>query len=39
MIGYTRITKEQFYAKGGFSNPRLVRREESGSWAYYERAD
>lgn len=37
MIGYTRITKKMFYAKGGFANPRLVRREEGHAWAYYEK--
>ena len=37
MIGYTRITRKQFYAWGAFSNPRLVRTERGHAWAYFER--
>lgn len=36
MTGYTKITKEEFYKMGGFSNPRLVRVSRSGSWVYYQ---
>jgi hypothetical protein len=39
VIGYTRITKAEFYRLGGFSNPRLVRKEIGQSWAYFTRAD
>lgn len=38
MIGYTRITKSQFYKMGAFSNPRLVRKELSKAWSYWQRA-
>lgn len=38
MIGYTKISKDQFYRYGGFSNPLLVRVTRSKSWAYYKRA-
>lgn len=30
-----RITKEQFYRLGGFSNRNLVRVTRAGDWAYY----
>ena len=32
-----KITKEQFYRLGGFSNPELVRLTRDGVWAYFER--
>lgn len=35
MAGYTRITKAQFYANGGFANPRCVRISRGGSYAHY----
>lgn len=36
MVGRTRITKREFYDMGGFSNPRLFRRQrKSGAWQYY----
>lgn len=31
-----RLTKEQFYRCGGFSNPRFVRLTRDGAWAYFE---
>ena len=34
----TRITREQFYRLGGFSNPRLYRKQLGKGWAYYQRA-
>ena len=37
MTGYIKITKDQFYHRGGFSNPRLVRVTRNGDWAYFER--
>lgn len=37
MMGYTKITKAEFYTMGGFSNPHLVRVSRSGSWAYYQK--
>lgn len=39
MIGYTKISRTAFYNRGGFSNPRLVRFQNSGEshWSYYER--
>lgn len=36
MKGYTKITKEEFYTRGGFSNPRLVRVTRKGVFAYFE---
>lgn len=39
MLGYTKISKEQFYRYDGFSNPRLVRVTRNGNWAYFERAN
>lgn len=35
MIGYTRITKEEFYRLGGFANTRCVRVQRGRSWAYF----
>lgn len=37
MIGYLKITKNQFYRYGGFSNPRLIRVTRGKAWAYFER--
>ena len=39
MLGYTKITKSEFYRMGGFSNPRLVRVGvvRGKGWAYYIR--
>lgn len=37
MMGYEQISRRQFYAWGGFSNPRLVRVERGRSWAYFQR--
>lgn len=37
MVGYERIRKHDWYANGGFSNPRCVRRMRSGSWHYFYR--
>jgi len=39
MIGYTKISKTQFYRMGGFSNPGLVGVTRGKSWAYYQRAN
>ena len=30
-----RITKNEFYELGGFSNPKLIRVTRKGSWSYY----
>jgi hypothetical protein len=35
MLGYTKISKKDFYMRGGFANPACVRISRSGSWAYY----
>ena len=37
MIGYTRITREQYVRDGGASNPRLCRVTRNGEWAYFRR--
>lgn len=37
MIGYTKISREQFYRGGGFANPRNVRVTRDGDWAYFYR--
>lgn len=37
MIGYERITRKQFYQRGGFSNSRCVRTERGKCWAYFYR--
>jgi hypothetical protein len=35
-----RITKTEFYSKGGFANSRLYRKQRAdGAWAYYELLD
>jgi hypothetical protein len=39
MIGYTRITRREFYKRGGFSNPRCVRVTRSRAWAYFYRSE
>lgn len=31
-----KLTKNQFYQRGGFSNPKLVRFSRGGVWAYRE---
>ena len=31
-----RITKAEFYSRGGFTNPRLIRKMISNRWFYYE---
>lgn len=33
--GYNRITKSEFYAWGGFSNPHLVRTTVSNQFTYW----
>lgn len=38
MMGYTRISRTDFYLWGGFANPWLVRVTRGRSWAYFERA-
>lgn len=35
MRGYTKVTKEEFYLSGGFSNSRYVRVTRDGDWAYF----
>lgn len=37
MIGYTKISRAEFYRAGAFANPDLVR-VTRGGWAYYRRA-
>jgi hypothetical protein len=37
MHKHTKITKAQFYAGGGFSNPRMIRVTRGKVWAYYIR--
>jgi len=39
MPGSERISKQVFYARGGFSNPRCWRRMKGGTWQYYYRQD
>jgi len=39
MIGYTQITREHFYKRGGFANPRLVRVTRGRGWSYFERSN
>jgi hypothetical protein len=34
----TRISKRDFYARGGLSSPRLFRKMVSGSWSYWSAA-
>jgi hypothetical protein len=33
--GTQKISKREWYARGGFSNPDLFRRMRGGSWSYY----
>lgn len=35
MMGYTKISREQFYRYGGFANTKLVRVTRNGNWAHY----
>lgn len=35
MTNYSRITRDEFYASGGFSNPALHRKMRSGKWTYW----
>ena len=37
-VGNTRLSKEQFYANGGFSNPRQFRKMIGGVWTYWGKA-
>lgn len=37
MPGWTRITRREFYDRGGLENPRLARVIRSGRWAYFAR--
>jgi hypothetical protein len=36
---HRRISRWQFYAWGGFSNPDLFRKMRGGTWFYYQRSD
>lgn len=38
MINYTRITRREFYALGGFASTRCVRRADGAHWTYWVRA-
>lgn len=39
-IGHTRISKKEWYARGGLANSALWRRQvKSGAWQYYMRRD
>jgi len=35
MKGAYEIYKKEFYARGGFSNPKLFRKQRGNGWAYY----
>lgn len=37
MLGYTKISRREFYANGGFANPRNVRVTRGRAWAYFVR--
>jgi hypothetical protein len=37
MLGYTRITRREFYDHGGFSNVLHVRVQRGHSWTYWSR--
>ena len=38
--GYYRITKKEFYARGGFKNSKLFRKaDKNGRWLYYRIID
>jgi len=39
MMGYYRITREEFYALGGFRDSRNVRKQQGNSWSYWRRAE
>ncbi len=39
MVGYARISRARFYALGGFSNPRLVRKSYGRGWSYFLRVE
>ena len=39
MNGSVRITKREWYARGGFANSRCWRRERRGVWQYFYRFD
>ena len=34
-----RMTKKEWYKAGGFSNPRLFRKQGSGGWMYFKMLD
>jgi len=38
-VGSRKVTKKEWDAAGGFSNPRCWRRMKSGSWEHYIRND
>lgn len=33
---WTKLTSEEFYKKGGFSNPRLIRTANGAGWTHWE---
>lgn len=35
MKGCKRISRREFYARGAFSNPDLIRTQSGNQWAYY----
>jgi len=39
MKGAAEIYKSEFYALGGFANPKLFRKMRSGKWVYYKLID
>jgi len=39
MAGYFKITKQEFYNGGGFSNVNLLRVEKGGRWTYWKKGD
>jgi hypothetical protein len=36
MLGARRISKKQFYARGGFAAPRQYRKMRGRAWTYWE---
>ena len=38
MMNATRITKKQWIAEGGLSNPKLFRKMVGGAWSYWRLA-
>lgn len=32
---YHEISKREFYRRGGFSNPKLFRKQRGNGWSYY----